>query len=430
MSQTVQSVAERKADVPAAGGMAEPSGSDDRAGASIPVVGLQGIAFWGNFGTHNFGNECTLHAMRINVRHRLPQARLLAICSQPGETNAGHGIDAIPIVLDAEAGLIRRGAIAPLLSRIWRELSDWPRVFGAMRGVDLLVMTGTGLLTDTHHGFLDTPYQILKWCLAARLCGTRVAFVSVGAEGLENAVKTAFIAGALRLAGYRSYRDDVSRRRASRLLAAARHDPIYPDLAFSLPRERVPTVPPAAVAPTVAVGIYTVHGSPQDIAKYGELIGGFVLWLLGRGCRVRIVIGDAEYDPAALAALRAWLAQHDALERVIDEAATSFQDLMHQIAEADLVVATRFHNLVLALLLGKPAMSISHMDKNDELMNAMGLEHYRVSLDGAEPDRLRTLFLELEREAPRLREQIRRRADESAARLEEQYDRLFGRLAT
>ena len=41
---------------------------------------------------------------------------------------------------------------------------------------------------------------------------------------------------------------------------------------------------------------------------------------------------------------------------------------MQQIAEVEVVVASRFHNVLLALLLGKPVVSIAYNQKNDALM--------------------------------------------------------------
>ena len=47
-------------------------------------------------------------------------------------------------------------------------------------------------------------------------------------------------------------------------------------------------------------------------------------------------------------------------ERIIDEPIASVDDLLKQLAATDVVVATRFHNVLLALLLNKPAIAISY----------------------------------------------------------------------
>jgi polysaccharide pyruvyl transferase WcaK-like protein len=59
---------------------------------------------------------------------------------------------------------------------------------------------------------------------------------------------------------------------------------------------------------------------------------------------------------------------------------------MRQIAETDLVVATRFHNIVCALKLGKPAISIGYAAKNDALMAEMGLGEFCQHIESFDVD--------------------------------------------
>src|SRR5215831_13634148 len=55
------------------------------------------IAFWGNFGTGNWGNECTLQAIIHNARERIPEAELSCFCFQPEDTLRRHGLPSFPI---------------------------------------------------------------------------------------------------------------------------------------------------------------------------------------------------------------------------------------------------------------------------------------------------------------------------------------------
>ena len=89
----------------------------------------------------------------------------------------------------------------------------------------MLVMTGTGMITDANEGLFGVPYQMFKWVVAARVARRKVKFVSVGAEKLDDPIKLFFLTWSLRLADYRSYRDELTRERATGLLAAANGDP-------------------------------------------------------------------------------------------------------------------------------------------------------------------------------------------------------------
>ena len=385
------------------------------------------LAFWGNFGTHNLGNECTLHAMLTGVRRRLPHAELLCIGNGPEDVVARHGIAAIAI---SPSYLQGQGKGRRRLPAVAKQLADWVRAFRVMGDVDRLIMTGTGMLTDTHESTFGMPYQMFKWVAAARLRGREIAFVSVGAEALKAPLKVRFLSWALRLASYRSFRDRASRDRVARIARTPAGDPLYPDLAFSLPEALTSERPkPGGEGPrTVAVGIYAVESGPEGVRSYIAAIGRFVLWLLEQGFRVRIVIGDADYDQSARTALRAWLADQGALERVVEEPATSFEMLFDQLAEADLVVATRFHNVLSALLLDKPVVSVSHMDKNDQLMASMELSEYCMPLANVELEQLIARFRDLERNAEPLRQQIRAKNALFRQQLESQYALLFGAI--
>jgi polysaccharide pyruvyl transferase WcaK-like protein len=309
---------------------------------------------------------------------------------------------------------------------VW-ELADWLRVLRAMRELDMLVVTGTGIITDANEGKLGMPYQMFKWVVAARLTGRKVKFVSVGAEKLSQPLQLFFLRWSLRLADYRSYRDGITQKRAEGLLPSASEDPLYPDLAFSLPRS-LTSLPakPAGAKTTVAVGIYAVESDEATKRAYVETIGQFVLWLLERGYRTRIVIGDVRYDTPMLEELRSWLRAHAALERVVDEPVASFEDLLQQLADADLVVATRFHNVLLSVLLGKPVVSISHMDKNDALMQALGLSAYCHGLAGVDLELVIRLFQDLERDRDKVVSLIREKLELYRNQLEQQYSIVFG----
>jgi polysaccharide pyruvyl transferase WcaK-like protein len=388
------------------------------------------VGFWGNFGTHNLGNECTLHAMLAGARRHLGEAELVGVCSDPSDTVPRHRVEAVPIAIEPRPSFLRLpGPLGRVRRPVW-ELGDWLRVLRAARELDMLVVTGTGILTDANEGKLGMPYQMFKWVVAARLSGRKVKFVSVGAEKLNHPVQLFFLRWSLRLAEYRSYRDPLTRERARGLLPSAAQDPLYPDLAFSLPEALTRERSSAPGAPkTVAVGIYAVEGSEAARTAYLDTIGKFVLWLLDHGYRTRIVIGDVHYDLPMLEELRTWLKGRGALERVIDEPVASFEDLLNQLAEADLVVATRFHNVLLSILLGKPVVSISHMDKNDALMSAMGLSAYCRGLAHVEEEQIVALFRELEQNAPQIRATIREKLQLFREQLEQQYSIVFGELA-
>jgi polysaccharide pyruvyl transferase WcaK-like protein len=403
------------------------------------------IAFWGNFGTGNWGNECTLQAILSNARERVPQAELSCICSEPSDTVERHAVAAVPISYTRRQGGAMQSRRIPkpfrALRRAARELREWVRTVGVARTLDAVVMTGTGMLTDDSEGAFGLPYDLFKWAVAAKVCGSKVLFASVGVEPIESPIARFFIVTALRLADYRSYRDLQSQEHLKRVGFASARDRVYPDLAFSLPKGLASPgtngPPPADARPrrSVAVGLYNYRGrgqaSPADAAAYGDYldtIGSFVMWLLEGGFAVRIIIGDLTYDEPVIGDLRRVLRDKGVGrfgDRLADEPAASVEDVMRQIAEVEVVVASRFHNVLLALLLGKPVVSIAYNEKNDALMTQMGLSRFCQSIDQLDLGRLIEQFTEIEANASTLGASIAAKGAAYRDRLDEQYQTVF-----
>ena len=148
------------------------------------------IAFYGLFGQQNWGNECTLQAILFHVRRLLPEAELRCFCTGPSDTARRHNIRAFPLSRRYAHGYPpvpprRRPAFLRFLRRVLLgiplEILDWVRAFTSLRGFEMLLVPGTGLLTDFSTNPLGGPYQLFKWSLIARLRGCKLLFVSVGA---------------------------------------------------------------------------------------------------------------------------------------------------------------------------------------------------------------------------------------------------------
>ena len=402
------------------------------------------IAFWGNFGTGNWGNECTLQAILHNTRKQLPNAELSCFCFRPDDTAKRHGLPSFPITdLRLRAGGAP-SAISPAPLRIARRLADeariWRHTFELARSADVIVMAGTGMLTDSGEGAMGMPYDMFKLSIAAKASGRKVMFASVGVEGIKDSRAKFFITTALRLADYRSYRDRQSKDRLEKLGFAADEDPVCPDSAFSLPEtmatERSAETRPEARKPTVGVGLFDHRGrglgGPSDAAAYREYlekIATFVMWLLERDYPVRVVIGDLTYDEPVLEDLRLVLASRGiakyAGSRFHDEAARSVDQVMDQLAGLDLLVASRFHNVLLALMLGKPVVSVSYNEKNDALMSQMGLAEYCRPIETFDIAWLVERFTDIQANAARLKPGIVAKAAQFRSDLARQYEVLF-----
>jgi polysaccharide pyruvyl transferase WcaK-like protein len=99
---------------------------------------------------------------------------------------------------------------------------------------------------------------------------------------------------------------------------------------------------------------------------------------------------------------------------------------MNQMESADLVVATRYHNLVCALMLGKPVISVGYSRKNDLLMADMGLGEFCQQIERLEIDVLMRDVDRLASDPSLWRDRIAAANAKYRQRLDEQFDKLFG----
>jgi len=175
-------------------------------------------------------------------------------------------------------------------------------------------------------------------------------------------------------------------------------------------------------------GKYSVSRPTNEIyLAYLENLVRVVKWLLVHEYDVRLLIGDLA-DVRVTQEFRRLLRERLSVcdeGHIIDEPAVSVEDLLSQIAATDIVVATRFHNVLLSLLCNKPVISISFHHKCDSLMSAMGLSEYCLDINDFKADTLIEKFCNLETNAGKLKPLISERVREFREALDEQYNFIF-----
>jgi len=303
---------------------------------------------------------------------------------------------------------------------------------------DMLIIPGTGLLTDAYGLLSWGPYNLLKWSLMAKFCRCKLVFVSIGAGPIYGTLGRCFIKSILSLADFRSYRDNSTIQYLKDIGFRTDNDRVYPDLAFSLPEAVIPHQDTKkSRRSVVGLGVMEYAGkysvaNPSDTI-YSAYLDNFVTltrWLLARDYDVRLLSGDLG-DMQARQEFRDLLRERLLVcdeGRIIDKPIGSVEDLLSQITATDIVVATRFHNVLLALLCNKPVISISFHHKCDSLMSAMGLSEYCLDINDLKADRLIEKFCDLETNADEMKRSIREKAREFRQALDEQYKLIFNDL--
>jgi polysaccharide pyruvyl transferase WcaK-like protein len=168
-----------------------------------------------------------------------------------------------------------------------------------------------------------------------------------------------------------------------------------------------------------------IHGTYQDS------LCRFCTWLLEKGYRVLLLSGD-DMDDRAIRSLKSLievrLSNPSLVCNVLAERAHGLADVMTQMAGADVIIATRYHNVVCALKMGKPTLSLSYAEKNAALLEDAGLGGYVDYVEAFDVERLKNRFEQLVAERSALAKGIAVFSALTRKRLQHQEERLRARF--
>jgi polysaccharide pyruvyl transferase WcaK-like protein len=405
----------------------------DHSGAALPrgiqpaPAAVRKIGLFGNLGSGNLGNDGSLEAVVSYLRHMDPDVQLRFFCMGPEEVAARYGASATSLQWYEPHARNAIGLQAAGLKVLGR-LLDPVRTLAWVWRNDVVIVPGMGVLEATvplrPWGF---PYSLYWLGVTGRLTGTRLALVSVGSDLVQARVTRWLIIRAARLAHYRSFRDELSRGSMHEMGVNVATDRIYPDLAFALPNP-----PVSGPTGTVGVGVMAYHGSNEDRAEAGQLhrhyvdtMTRFVHWLLDGGWKVRLYSTDHDDEPILHGLLAKVRAQRTDDPDIAPEPVSTLPELMARLATVDIVVASRYHNVLCALKLSKPTLSVGYAAKHDVLMGDMGLGDFCEPARSVGLDRMIAKFETLERDRDDLISTLDERNAEKTRLLEEQFAALW-----
>jgi polysaccharide pyruvyl transferase WcaK-like protein len=406
-----------------------PNGDGNPANTAAPRVGLFGL-----LGSGNSGNEASMETVLAYLREAHPDAVMDALCGGPERVRAKYGLDAEPLFWYEKYEQRKTGAQAALLKVLGKGI-DTVHIASWVRRHDAVIAPGAGALETTlpqrAWGF---PYALFLLAASGRLFGTKVALVSVGADLINKRATRRLSNATARLAYYRSYRDAFSRDAMRQRGIDTSSDRVYPDLVFG-----VPTPPYEPGDPQlVGVGVMAYYGGNDDRkqaaqihSRYVEAMTLFTRWLIDNGYRVRLFGGDNKFDLEVAEKIQADLRQYRPdldPSQVTIAAISAYPELIREMAPVGTVVATRYHNVMCALKLCKPTISLGYSRKFISLMADMGLGEFYQFADSLDVDRLIEQFKELKSRHAELQQQMAERNAAHQQSLADQFALLSGLL--
>ena len=407
------------------------SGTGHRRLSGPPRVGLFGL-----LGSGNIGNDASMEVVLRYLQTSHPGTVVDAMCRGPEEVTAKFGIGAVPLLWSQRYEGRAAGPGTKALKVLGKGL-DVFRTTAWVRKHDAVIVPGMGALeASLPLKPWQTPYAMFLLTVSGRLTGTKTAMVSVGANQISQRVTRWLFDTAARAAFYRSYRDQQSYDAMVHRGVDVSRDRVYPDLVFALPAPPYQPGDPSIVG--LGVMAYSGTNTEQDRARAQEISGAYVAkmqrftrWLLDNGRRVRLFVGDNLWDNTVVDAIVTDARAHrpDLDETwVVAESITSFAELTQAMMPAGIVVATRYHNVMCALKLEKPVISVGYAAKNVAIMTDAGLGEFCQHSNNLDVDKLIEQFTELESRAEEVRHAIAKRNEQNRQLLGEQFAALSALL--
>ena len=204
---------------------------------------------------------------------------------------------------------------------------------------------------------------------------------------------------------------------------------VAPDVAFLHPAPTQAEPEPGRVV----VGVMAYYGHSDDPVRGAGVRRQYVATMaapsagsVDTGCRVELVGGDGVDIEIAHEVRAAVLADRpDGCEdTVVVRACTRFGELTELMSRAEVVVASRFHNVICALRLARPTISIGYAGKNHHLMRQMGLDDYSQDIERLDASRLVAQVATARRDAATLTDQIRQATSAYPDRVEALLDHV------
>ena len=378
-----------------------------------------------------------MEAVLAYFRAEHPDTALDALCSGPELVSARYSIPAARLHWYSPERQIASGRRAIARRYVGLGLGliiDTYRTAAWVRRHDAVVVPGMGVLEVTVPlRPWQTPYSMFLLAASGRLFGTKVALVSVGTNVINQRLSRWLVTAAARLAYYRSFRDTVSKDAMQDMGLDTSADTVYPDVVFSLPTPQ----DQQGAANRVGIGVMDYSGGNDDRREgdeirsaYIEKMTRFALWLMDSGRPIRLFTSDTADEPVVRQILSVLRAQRPGLDPslVVAEPAPALEELLRQTATVGTVIACRYHNVLYALKMARPTISLGYAAKHDALMAEMGMSEFSRPVRSLDVTRLIEQFGELESRSAQLRHTLTARIAEKARLVDGQFAQLSAAL--
>jgi len=432
---------------------------------------------FGHYGNKNLGDEAIIEAVIQNIRLRKPESRIACFSLNPVDSRDRYKVAAFPIrrlptnyktvinhsnpneslvpsIISEQTNNDKNSKASiknfiksiPIISTFlkiiincidffilfFQEVNFLRTSYHTLKTFDLLLITGSNQFLDNFGGSWGFPVTLLKWSILAKITKTKLIFISVGAGPLNSKLSKFLIRLTLLFKDYVSYRDIASKH----LIENNKHTNglVYPDLAFSLNFNYKPYSYRNGKLPKVGINVMPVYDKRYWCVRddrlyqnYIEKMSIFIRELIQDGYPIFFFCTMPKDEGPArdiLKKIKNEIPAKVTFDSLLKKNSTIFE-LMDNIAEADVIIATRFHGVVLSLLSRKPTLGICYYRKSRDLLTEAGQDKYAVDFDTFDIMELKRCFENLTRNLVAEQKVINQTVEKYKEALEEQYHRIL-----
>ena len=331
------------------------------------------IGIVGNYGNNNQGDEAILEGILIQLTNMFPVTReeLLVFTNSPEQTKEKFGVQVRKLYYK------KKTAPTTLFATVRKHRS-------VIRELDLLIIGGGGILMDlyTHSLVLFGMYGKV-----AHYTKTPYVIFSAGAGPIETVKGKVILRSLVNQAELVTVRDKASVD-VLKAIGVNRDISVVADPAFYVQPPKIKKTD--GEEKIIHVGVTAVpyyhadYWPTEDKEKYENYVTGMVNnleCLLQESPEIRIHFFATKHpqDTAVSKDIKSRIPSNNRC-RVYDVRLDQ-SDILKKLNEQDIVIGTRLHSLILALVVQKPIIGIAYHHKVNDFMNDIGCQDYLISMD-------------------------------------------------
>lgn len=332
--------------------------------------------------------------------------------------DAGGAVAALVLLPFLRLGVLR-AIVARLLPKAFRH------TLTTLASVELVIWNGRNFRSN---GFLREPYDMLTLVYNPMVClalGKHVAAVGVSIWKLRNPVSRAVLRWVMRRLFFVSAREEESFARLASLTGPKQRVARLPDLSFYVLKGIAQT---AQMRPGHSrlehVGLTLVDwwgDGPVARGRYVRAMQGLVKHLTRDiGARVTVVPQVTYRMERTDALARSIISDADSKLVTVIEKELGIDELVRLYASLDILVATRMHSAIFALVSGTPVLAVAY-DQNGKwgILEELGLGHWIVRYTEVDSQTLVRKLNELWKRREDVIGEVRKRVMEACTKVED-----------